>query len=210
MRKALLNTHKDGGSPEEAARFQPILPDHAVPGMTDTARTPQAVRDDPLIRTLQIRPITEAEDAAAARLVQDNLRQAGLDIPGTAYYDPELLHLSRFYNEKPTQRAYFVALNPDGRVLGGAGLAEFDGLPACAELQKLYLADSAKRQGLGTHLVQKIEQHARMLGYRQLYLETHSALTAACRLYEKLGFSEIPRPACVQHGTMNRFYCKEL
>ena len=51
---------------------------------------------------------------------------------------------------------------------------------------------------------------ARALGYRRLYLETHTNLIAACRMYEKLGFSVIDRPAGVQHGTMNRFYLKEL
>ena len=54
------------------------------------------------------------------------------------------------------------------------------------------------------------EDGARALGYRRLYLETHTNLTAACRMYEKLGFSVIDRPAGVQHGTMNRFYLKEL
>ena len=159
---------------------------------------------------LHIRPITAADDAQMAALVQANLKAHGLDIPGTAYFDPQLAHLSRFYAEKPAQRAYWVAVDDAGTVLGGAGLAEFDGLDACAEMQKLYLTDAAKGHGLGTKLVRLVEDGARALGYRRLYLETHTNLIAACRLYEKLGFSVIDRPAGVQHGTMNRFYLKEL
>lgn len=159
---------------------------------------------------LHIRPITTADDAQMAALVQANLKAHGLDIPGTAYFDPQLAHLSRFYAEKPAQRAYWVAADDAGTVLGGAGLAEFDGLEGCAEMQKLYLADAAKGHGLGTKLVRLVEDGARALGYRRLYLETHTNLVAACRMYEKLGFSVIDRPAGVQHGAMDRFYLKEL
>ena len=159
---------------------------------------------------LHIRPITTADDAQMAALVQANLKAHGLDIPGTAYFDPQLAHLSRFYAEKPALRAYWVAADDAGTVLGGAGLAEFDGLESCAEMQKLYLADAAKGHGLGTKLVRLVEDGARALGYRRLYLETHTNLVAACRMYEKLGFSVIDRPAGVQHGAMDRFYLKEL
>lgn len=159
---------------------------------------------------VHIRPITAADDAQMAALVQSNLKAHGLDIPGTAYFDPELAHLSRFYGENPDRRRYFVAADDAGTVLGGAGLAEFDGLADCAEMQKLYLADGAKGKGLGTRLVRLVEDSARALGYRFLYLETHTNLTAACRMYEKLGFSPIERPAGAQHGTMNRFYLKTL
>lgn len=47
-------------------------------------------------------------------------------------------------------------------------------------------------------------------GYEQLYLETHSNLTTAMRLYEKLGFQEIEKPSTVLHGTMDHFYQKRL
>lgn len=162
------------------------------------------------LQTIRICPITEREDAAMASLVRWNLEQFGLDIPGTAYFDPELAHLSRYYAQNPEKRAYFVALSEDGTVLGGAGLAEFEAIASCAELQKLYLAENAKRAGLGTMLVQLVSQTAKKMGYQKLYLETHTNLNAACCLYEKLGFVRIQPPAPVQHGTMNCFYWKDL
>lgn len=157
-----------------------------------------------------IRPIAPGDDAPLARIIRTNLEKFHLDIPGTAYFDPELDHLSRYYGAAPNLRAYFVAVDETGQVLGGGGLAEFPGLPRCAELQKLYLSDGAKGRGLGRRLMQAIQDRARSLGYEQLYLETHTNLHTAIGLYEKLGFHQIDRPAGAMHGTMDHFYLKAL
>lgn len=159
---------------------------------------------------ITIKNITPAEDAAMAIIVRENLAAYGLDIPGTAYFDPELDHLSSFYDAEPDKRAYYVAIDADGAVLGGAGFGEFESLPQTAELQKIYLTDAAKGKGLGKRLTRLIEEGTRACGYRQLYLETHSSLKAAIGLYEHLGFKRIDKPATVGHSTMNRFYALEL
>ena len=130
-----------------------------------------------------------------------------LDIPGTVYFDDGLDHLSGFYDHEG--RSYFVLL--DGKnLVGGIGLAEFEGFPDCCELQKLYLDDSMKGRGLGYQLIEKVEQEARNHGYKRMYLETHTNLQAAIHIYEKTGYKVIDRPDCVFHSTMNRFYMKEL
>lgn len=157
-----------------------------------------------------IRPIHPEDDAPLSRIIRSNLEQFHLDIPGTAYFDPELDHLSRYYRAAPDRRAYFVAADENGLVLGGAGIAEVDAFSQCAELQKLYLTESAKGQGLGTGLMQQVQSCARSLGYGQMYLETHSNLQAAIRLYEKLGFQRIRRPEGVMHSTMDHFYLRAL
>lgn len=95
------------------------------------------------------RKIEPADDARIAEIVRANLKHFHLDIPGTAYFDPELEHLSAFYDAEPSKRRYFVALDDAGQVVGGAGIAEFEGIEDCAELQKLYLDDSAKGKGCG-------------------------------------------------------------
>ena len=103
-----------------------------------------------------------------------------------------------------------MAVDEAGRVLGGVGLAEFSGFSHCAELQKLYLAEEVKGRGLGSRLMQQVQSCARSLGYGRMYLETHSNLQAAIRLYEKQGFQRIRRPEGVMHSTMDHFYLKEL
>ena len=152
-------------------------------------------------------PIEPHQDAAMAAIVRAALKTHGLDIPGTAYFDEALDHASVYY-DRPG-RAYYVLLE-DGAVTGGVGLAEFEGLPGCCELQKLYLSPAARGRGLGYRMIRFIEERARALGYRQMYLETHTNLQAAIHEYERSGYRQIPRPAAVIHTTMDRFYIKEL
>lgn len=157
-----------------------------------------------------IRPITSADNPKIAAIIRENLEHYHLNLPGTAYFDKELDALSRFYNARPEQRGYFIAADEQDHVLGGGGIAEFAGFAHCAEIQKLYLSDAAKGRGLGRQLMQTLEDFARSLGYQMLYLETHTNLETAIHLYEKLGFQQIPKPDCVLHDTMNRFYAKRL
>ena len=156
---------------------------------------------------LTIESLLPEYDAAVASLIRTNLKAHQLDIPGTVYFDEGLDHLSDFYDHPG--RAYYVLLDSD-RVVGGIGYAEFPGFSRCCELQKLYLDDAVKGQGLGYHLISFIEAQAQEKKYKRMYLETHTNLQAAIHIYEKCGYSEIPRPESVVHSTMNRFYLKEL
>ena len=159
---------------------------------------------------LHYRKLQAKDDAQIARIIRTNLERFHLNVPGTVYFDPELDHLSEFYDANPEKRAYFVVLNDEEQVIGGIGIAEFEGIPNCAELQKLYLDDSAKGNGYSKELVHLAEDWARSAGYQSLYLETHTNLEVARKLYEKLGFAEIEKPSTVQHGTMDHFYLKKL
>ena len=156
---------------------------------------------------LAFAPISSAYDPFVAELVRSNLKAYHLDIPGTAYFDESLDRLSLYY-DRPG-RAYDVLLK-DGAVSGGVGLAECGAFSDCCEMQKLYLADSAKGRGLGYRLIERVETRALEMGYRRMYLETHSALRAAIHLYQISGFREIPKPPGVIHSAMDRFFLKEL
>ena len=159
---------------------------------------------------LKYRKIEAKDDAIIARIIRTNLENLHLNIPGTAYFDKQLDHLSAYYNADTEKRIYFVALNEDNQVIGGVGAAEFDGIPDCAEIQKLYLDDSTKGKGYGKELMKIAEAWAKKVGYKQLYLETHSNLKVAMSLYEKLDFRLIERPETVVHSTMDHFYLKEI
>ena len=54
------------------------------------------------------------------------------------------------------------------------------------------------------------EEYADILGYKKLYLETHTNLQTAISFYERLGFYRIETPGMVLHSTMNRFYMKDI
>lgn len=159
---------------------------------------------------LNYRTLNSSDDMQLAKIIRTNLERHHLNVPGTVYFDPELDHLSAFYGEKPEKRVYFVVLDEQNQVIGGVGAAEFDGIANCAELQKLYLDDSAKGKGYSKEMVRLVEDWARSAGYQNLYLETHTNFSVALKLYEKLGFHPIARPSTVQHGTMDHFYIKAL
>lgn len=159
---------------------------------------------------LNYRKIEASDDKRIAQIIRTNLEKLHLDIPGTAYFDPELEHLSSYYNCNSSKRIYYVALDEAGQVIGGVGIAEFDGIENCAELQKLYLDDSVKGKGYGKELLLIAEDWARSAGYQNLYFETHTNLSVALKLYEKLGFRQVEKPCSTPHSTMNCFYLKKL
>ncbi len=159
---------------------------------------------------MRYRCITREDDTALSRIIRENLRKHHLDIPGTAYFDPELDHLSAYYLGASAHRFYYVAEDELGQVAGGVGMANTALFDGCAELQKLYLAESAKGAGIGYQLIDHIERKAIEFGFKTMYLETHTNLEAAIHIYERVGYVQIPRPSGVIHTTMNRFYLKSL
>lgn len=156
-----------------------------------------------------LRKMLPRDNATMALLVRGNLKAHGLDIPGTVYFDPCVDDLCAAYSEHEKQ-GYYVLVDADDTVLGGIGFEETAVFPCCAELQKLYLADAVKGQGLGYVLVDFIEERMREAGFAASYLETHHNLQAAIHIYEKSGYEQIERPAAVVHGAMDRFYYKSL
>lgn len=159
---------------------------------------------------MKIRPIQPKDNAVIKQILRADLKATGLAIPGTAYFDENLDTLNTFYDAQPN-RAYFVAVSDDGQVLGGAGCGEFDAPNGIAELQKLYLDEDARGQGLSYQLIDRVTAFAKDAGYRQLYLETHHNLTAAVHIYRKLGFRQLAdMPAGVSHNTMDLFFIKDL
>ncbi len=159
--------------------------------------------------SVKFREIEEKDDEQLASIIRKNLQDHHLDIPGTAYYDKDLDHLSGYYRNKEG-RYYCVVTDEEDHVIGGAGIAEVSFFANCAEMQKLYLDDHVKGQGLSYELIDRIEDIARDKGYKRIYLETHSYLDRALHVYQRCGYEEIQRPEAVVHSTMDRFFRKEL
>lgn len=165
---------------------------------------------DSLMDNIKIRQIQKKDDSQLFKLVRQSLREAHLDIPGTAYFDESIKEMSSFYlNHK--KRDYFVLVDQNDEVLGGIGYAEFNGSDKIAELQKLYLFKKAQGKGLSYKLISLVEKEAKKAGYDSLYLETHSNLAAAIYIYKKLGYALLKNPLPgSEHSTMDHFFIKEL
>ena len=158
---------------------------------------------------MDYRIIEPKDDLILADIIRTNLKAYNMDIPGTVYFDDNLNHLSDYYLASP-KRTYFIALDDANNIIGGIGLAELDFIDDTAELQKLYLIDAAKGQGLSYKLMALVERAAIDRGYKQIYLETHTNLKTAIHVYEKCGYKLIEKPSEVVHSSMNRFYLKKL
>ncbi len=156
-----------------------------------------------------IQKLTPEYNSAVASLIRHSLKSHGLDIPGTVYFDPELDTLTDYY-DMGVDRDFYVLVDQRNSLLGCIGFAETSLFPNCAELQKLYIDDSAKGHGLSYLLISFIEEKMARKGYKKSYLETHSNLQRAIYVYEKCGYVKIPRPDTVGHGTMDHFYIKDI
>jgi putative acetyltransferase len=150
---------------------------------------------------ITIRKILPQDNVAMALILRESLKEFGLDIPGTAYFDESTDHLYETFQQEKS--SYFIALEGD-EVIGGVGIYPSNGLPAdTVELVKMYLAPKARGKGLGKQLMKKCIALAEELGYRKIYLETMPELAAAVSAYEKLGFSLLDGPV----GNTGHFSC---
>jgi putative acetyltransferase len=75
------------------------------------------------------------------------------------------------------------------QIVGCAGLYPLT--PRRAELCKMYLARAARGRGVGRRLLEDMLLAARRGGFREVWLETNSVLTAATSLYVRYGFRPV-------------------
>ena len=139
-----------------------------------------------------IREIQPQDNAAMALILRQSLKEFGLDIPGTAYFDESTDHLYESF--KVERSTYFVALQNDV-LIGGVGIYPTDGLPDdTVELVKMYLSPASRGKGLGKLLMKKCIDLAGEIGYKNIYLETMPELKDAVSAYLKLGFKLLDQP----------------
>ncbi|MER2063628.1 MAG: GNAT family N-acetyltransferase [Alkalibacterium sp.] len=156
---------------------------------------------------VELRRIEERDNQAVGEIVQASLRSRGLDLPGTAYYDPYLFSLDDYY-QKPGH-AYWV-LEKDGKVIGGCGIGSFGQSETVGELQKLYIRDSEQGHGYAHLLMEKALSFAQE-HYASCYIDTFASLKQANRLYEKYGFVKLSEPiAGSEHNACDTWYLKEF
>jgi putative acetyltransferase len=138
-------------------------------------------------------------NAPLAALIRAVSAEYGLTADkGFSVADPSLDRLSEVYRQKGA--GYWVLEDDSGGLLGGAGLGPVAGCDGVCELQKMYLAASARGMGAGRRLALQVCQQARLLGYRYCYLETTALLPEALALYQKLGFEPCERLGNTGHN----------
>jgi putative acetyltransferase len=150
---------------------------------------------------MTIRKIQHTDNHTLGTVIRTVLTEFGVNLPGTAYFDPQLFDLHTLFQTPGS--AYFI-LEHNHEIVGGCGLFPTKGLPATTvELVKFYLLPHIRGQGLGKTLLLHCLAEARSLGYTSVYLETMPQLTIAVPLYERAGFTHLSAPM----GDSGHFAC---
>lgn len=158
---------------------------------------------------MKIRPIQFEDNPKIAQVIRNVFIELDAPKVGTAYADPILDTLFEVY-QKP-KSTYFVIEN-QGVILGGGGIAPLENADEkICELQKMYFAPEARGLGLGYELIQLCMEFARNQGFETCYLETLPFMTAAQKLYRKVGFENIHGPlGNTGHNSCDVWMIKQL
>jgi GNAT superfamily N-acetyltransferase len=123
--------------------------------------------------------------AVAERLV------AALNAELNGRYPEEGANYFRLHPEEVAdgRGAFFIAYI-DGCSVGCGAVRRIE--PLVAEIKRMYVAPSARGQGVGRQILSALEAEARRLGAIRLVLETGPRQPEAIALYTRAGFSPIP------------------
>jgi putative acetyltransferase len=103
-------------------------------------------------------------------------------------FDQELAELPGRY-EPPSGR--LLLAYQDDAPAGCVGLRKLD--DETCEMKRLFIRPEFRQHGLGRVLVQRLIDEAKRIGYKRMRLDTvPGKMDPAIRLYEQLGFHEIP------------------
>ncbi len=134
-----------------------------------------------------IRSASTDEDFALARVLFEEYA-AGLAVDLCFQgFAQELESLSRMYG---APRGVLLLAEIDGVLAGCAAVRQLDDL--ICELKRVYVRPDFRGTGMGRRLTERALQAAREMGYGSIRLDTLPQMQAAQRLYEDLGFRDIP------------------
>lgn len=135
-----------------------------------------------------IRPVRDADSGQLIRLIDAcwsefpgcvldvSKEEQWLHAPATAYHD---------------FRGEFWVADDGGVLLGSSGFRPLS--ERVAELKGVYVAASARRQGLASVLVKQAEQAALNAGFSDVHAWSDTRFTGAHSLYLRLGYTQTGR-----------------
>lgn len=125
----------------------------------------------------------EDPDSADARLLIEELSATLARIAGDSGPSPFDLNEARQANAR-----FVVARDASGQALGCGALRPV--ASHIGELKRMYARQGGS--GVGSALLKHLEEEARQLGYRALWLETRKVNAVAVAFYRRHGYLTIP------------------
>ncbi|WGY46745.1 MULTISPECIES: GNAT family N-acetyltransferase [unclassified Vibrio] len=154
-------------------------------------------------------PISAEFDPSIGDIIQKVGAEFGAIGEGFGPSDAEVTQMSHYYRLDNGWGYWVATLNGD--VVGGGGIAPFNGSDSVCELRKLFLLPQSRGHGLGKRLAEQCLTYARQQGFRECYLDTLSTMTSAVRLYEALGFQHLSAPMPgTEHNGCDVWMLKQL
>ena len=128
------------------------------------------------------------EDFETAKTItKDYMQWLGMDL-SFQNIDNEFNVFEKMY-AKP--EGCFIFALYEGKIAGGVGLRKLE--EGICEMKRLYVYDDFQGKGIGKLLCNEIISISKSLGYSKMRLDTVSKLKSANKLYDKIGFKEIPK-----------------
>jgi putative acetyltransferase len=92
--------------------------------------------------------------------------------------------------------------------VGCGAIKHFDG--ETAEIKRMFVSPNCRGEGIATKILTELEQWARELNYKVTILETGVKYPEAIALYQKHGYTPIPRYGQYEQVLSSRCFTKSL
>lgn len=159
--------------------------------------------------TVLIEPIQAQHNSEICKIIKSVGKEFGAIGEGFGPSDAEVDAMSEHYTLD--KNSLYLVASIDGKVVGGCGLAPFQGSESTCELKKLFLLPESRGLGLGKQLTERCLAFAKPQGFSQCYLDTLKSMTSAIKLYESLGFIHLDKPLDgTEHGGCDVWMLKTL
>lgn len=135
---------------------------------------------------IDLRPAIDADLPEVKALLREYHAWTGVDLCFQGF-ERELAELPGDY---VAPHGLLLVARLDGAIVGCVAAHRWSD-DAC-EMKRLYVRDAARGTGCGLALVQRVLDWAREAGYRRVVLDTLPVMGQAQRMYERLGFRDVP------------------
>lgn len=158
---------------------------------------------------VEIFPISHEFDQAIGDIIREVGAEFGAIGEGFGPSDAEVNDMSQHYLAQNSSGYWLATL--EGHLMGGGGIAPFNGSHSLCELKKLFLLPESRGHGIGKALAEQCLVFAKQQGFTHCYLDTLSTMTHAIGLYERLGFTHLSEPMPgTEHNGCNVWMIKSL